>query len=306
MFVTEETMIGLPFGWTAARLSSTIESGWLGEVSDHAYAAGLAVLALAGPPGDLRGHAHTVQVRLSGPRERRTGVTYALRWEATGPAGELFPVLDADLSLIRVDAGHARLAIIACYRPSPGTRGVQLDRLLLGRMARTTLRSLLDSFVREMSRPARTSTRMPTRSASRAGEALCAARAIVRSALKILNIHPNEPWFRTAARCWDDEVMASRVPFYFVDVFATRPLTGNPLSLVPDADGLDETQMCAIAREFNQSETTFLLRPSLPGATVRLRSFTPAGVEVGGAGHNALGAWLWLEAAGRLAPPNES
>jgi trans-2,3-dihydro-3-hydroxyanthranilate isomerase len=95
--------------------------------------------------------------------------------------------------------------------------------------------------------------------------------------------------------------MASRLPFYFVDVFATRPLTGNPLSLVPDADGLDEAQMRAIAREFNQSETTFLLRPSLPGATVRLRSYTPAGVEVGGAGHNALGAWLWLEAAGRLA-----
>lgn len=95
--------------------------------------------------------------------------------------------------------------------------------------------------------------------------------------------------------------MPSHVPFYFVDVFATGPLTGNPLSLVPDADGLDEAQMRAIAREFNQSETTFLLRPSLPGATVRLRSFTPAGAEVGGAGHNALGAWLWLEAAGRLA-----
>ena len=55
--------------------------------------------------------------------------------------------------------------------------------------------------------------------------------------------------------------MTSRVPFYFVDVFASRPLTGNPLSLVPDADGLDEVQMRAIAREFNQSETTFLLRP---------------------------------------------
>jgi trans-2,3-dihydro-3-hydroxyanthranilate isomerase len=94
--------------------------------------------------------------------------------------------------------------------------------------------------------------------------------------------------------------MASRVPFYFVDVFASRPLTGNPLSLVPDADGLDEAQMHAIAREFNQSETTFLLRPSLPGAAVRLRSFTPIGAEVGGAGHNALGAWLWMEAAGRL------
>ena len=95
--------------------------------------------------------------------------------------------------------------------------------------------------------------------------------------------------------------MTGSVSFYFVDVFATRPLTGNPLSLVTDADRLEESQMRAIAREFNQSETTFLLRPTLPGAAWRLRSFTPSGAEVGGAGHNALGAWLWLEASGRLA-----
>jgi trans-2,3-dihydro-3-hydroxyanthranilate isomerase len=99
--------------------------------------------------------------------------------------------------------------------------------------------------------------------------------------------------------------MTAQVPFYFVDVFADHPLAGNPLSLVPDADDLDEGRMRAIAREFNQSETTFLVRPTQPAATVRLRSFTPAGVEVGGAGHNALGAWLWLAAAGRLPAGDE-
>ena len=77
-------------------------------------------------------------------------------------------------------------------------------------------------------------------------------------------------------------------------------MTGNPLSLVPDADGLAESQLRAIAREFNQSETTFVLRPSKPDATLRLRSFTPIGAEVFGAGHNALGAWLWLAHADRL------
>lgn len=82
--------------------------------------------------------------------------------------------------------------------------------------------------------------------------------------------------------------------FYFVDVFADRPLTGNPLALVPDADDLTVPQMRAIAREFNQSETTFLLRPGEEGVDWRLRSFTPPGAEVDGAGHNALGAWLWL------------
>lgn len=99
--------------------------------------------------------------------------------------------------------------------------------------------------------------------------------------------------------------MPTRVPFCFVDVFADRPLTGNPLALVTDADGLAEPQMRAIAREFNQSETTFLLHPSLPGATWRLRSFTPIGAEVGGAGHNALGAWLWLAATGRIRADDE-
>ncbi|GIE85621.1 PhzF family phenazine biosynthesis protein [Actinoplanes regularis] len=82
--------------------------------------------------------------------------------------------------------------------------------------------------------------------------------------------------------------------FSLVDVFAERPLTGNPLAVVPDADDLTVPQMRAIAREFNQSETTFLLRPGEAGVDRWLRSFTPAGVEVDGAGHNALGAWLWL------------
>jgi trans-2,3-dihydro-3-hydroxyanthranilate isomerase len=89
--------------------------------------------------------------------------------------------------------------------------------------------------------------------------------------------------------------------FYLVDVFAEAPLTGNPLALVADADGLDEAVMQAVAREFNQSETTFLLPPTRGGATSRLRSFTPSGTEVFGAGHNALGAWWWLATAGKLA-----
>ncbi|SHN38508.1 PhzF family phenazine biosynthesis protein [Cryptosporangium aurantiacum] len=99
--------------------------------------------------------------------------------------------------------------------------------------------------------------------------------------------------------------MASAVPFFLVDVFADEPLTGNPLALVPDADDLPVERMQAIAREFNQSETTFLVRPTRDDATWRLRSFTPIGAEVFGAGHNAMGAWIWLADAGRL-PAAES
>jgi trans-2,3-dihydro-3-hydroxyanthranilate isomerase len=90
------------------------------------------------------------------------------------------------------------------------------------------------------------------------------------------------------------------IPFVFVDVFSDRPLEGNPLAVVPDADSLDEATMRHIAREFNQSETTFLLKPAEGDADWHLRSFTAAGHEVTGAGHNALGAWWWLAVAGRL------
>ena len=100
--------------------------------------------------------------------------------------------------------------------------------------------------------------------------------------------------------------MGSGQRYSLVDVFADEPLTGNPLAVVPGADALTDGQMRAIAREFNLSETTFLVRPSLPLAAWRLRSFTPAGAEVGGAGHNALGAWIWLAQAGLVRPSDDS
>jgi PhzF family phenazine biosynthesis protein len=89
-------------------------------------------------------------------------------------------------------------------------------------------------------------------------------------------------------------------PFYLVDVFTDRPFSGNPLAIVADGDRFDTEQMRRIAGEFNQTETTFVLRPAADGADWRLRSFTAIGTEVFGVGHNALGAWWWLASSGRL------
>jgi trans-2,3-dihydro-3-hydroxyanthranilate isomerase len=96
------------------------------------------------------------------------------------------------------------------------------------------------------------------------------------------------------------------IPFFLVDVFSEVPLGGNPLAVVPDADGLDERTMRKIAGEFNQSETTFLMRPTTREADWKLRSFTPTGDEVFGAGHNALGAWWWLAVSGQLQLQDDS
>jgi PhzF family phenazine biosynthesis protein len=91
-------------------------------------------------------------------------------------------------------------------------------------------------------------------------------------------------------------------PFSLVDVFTETPLAGNPLAVVPMADGIDAHRMQAIAREFNLSETTFVLPPRSREATRRLRSFSPT-AEVYGAGHNALGAWWVVLARGDVPLP---
>jgi PhzF family phenazine biosynthesis protein len=90
----------------------------------------------------------------------------------------------------------------------------------------------------------------------------------------------------------------TRFSFSQVDVFASGPLTGNPVAVVHDATALDDDQMQAFARWTNLSETTFLLPPTDPAADYRLRIFTPA-EELPFAGHPTLGsAHAWLEAGG--------
>jgi len=75
--------------------------------------------------------------------------------------------------------------------------------------------------------------------------------------------------------------------FRIVNVFARAGrLTGNPLCVFEDGTGLDDATMQALARQFNLSETTFIL-PSTR-ATAHVRIFTPA-YEMPFAGHPTLG-----------------
>ena len=67
------------------------------------------------------------------------------------------------------------------------------------------------------------------------------------------------------------------LPFHIVDVFAVEPLTGNPLAVVDGGADLTIDLFQRIAREFNQSETTFVMPPTRPQADWRLRSFTAGG-----------------------------
>ncbi|PZR96283.1 MAG: PhzF family phenazine biosynthesis protein [Candidatus Nephthysia bennettiae] len=96
-----------------------------------------------------------------------------------------------------------------------------------------------------------------------------------------------------AGRCslaWD---------FKIVDVFTDRPLAGNQLAVVLDAEGLDPATMQAVAREFNFSETTFVTPSQEQGCDWRVRIFTPL-YELPMAGHPTVGTAVVLRQEGRI------
>ncbi len=90
-----------------------------------------------------------------------------------------------------------------------------------------------------------------------------------------------------------------RYRFVTTDVFTDRIFGGNPLAVLPDGRGLSTGQMQAVAREFNLSETVFVLPPADPAHTRELRIFTPAR-EVPFAGHPTIGTALVLAAIGAI------
>jgi len=80
-----------------------------------------------------------------------------------------------------------------------------------------------------------------------------------------------------------------KLDYYILDVFSGEKYKGNPLSVVLLDEELELFQFQNIAREFGYSETSFVKYSAIDKA-YKVRSFTPAGIEVGGAGHNLLGA----------------
>ncbi len=79
-----------------------------------------------------------------------------------------------------------------------------------------------------------------------------------------------------------------RIRYHTLDVFTDKRFGGNPLAVVLEADALDTDRMQAIAREFNLSETVFVLKPQNPMHTARVRIFTPS-AELPFAGHPTVG-----------------
>src|SRR5204863_2318933 len=89
-----------------------------------------------------------------------------------------------------------------------------------------------------------------------------------------------------------------RFTFVTVDVFTDRRFGGNPLAVFPDAEGMSDRDMQALAAEFNLSETTFVLPPADKANTARVRIFNRRS-EMPFAGHPNVGTGWVLARQGR-------
>ncbi|WP_310619128.1 PhzF family phenazine biosynthesis protein [Flexibacterium corallicola] len=95
--------------------------------------------------------------------------------------------------------------------------------------------------------------------------------------------------------------------YVILDVFTDKALSGNPLAVVLDSEGLSDERMLQIAGEFNLSETVFVCPPTNPLHTASLRIFTPI-FEMPFAGHPTIGsaALLASERFGEISSPQDA
>jgi hypothetical protein len=139
MFVGDEAELDVSFAVARERLMELAGSGLLLSASEDAYDLGTAGLARVGIPGLSK----LVRVQARDLAVTQESVGLAIRWEATGPAGELFPVLDADIRLVRAGERAAVLTMSGVYRPPLGVLGQALDRAVLHRVAAATIRDFV-------------------------------------------------------------------------------------------------------------------------------------------------------------------
>jgi len=138
MFVDYATEVDMP----APRLSGLLVSN-ITEMEGFgaaAYRRGEELHSRVGPGGPL---AKEVVVALGSPQMRRSGMVVPVTWRATG-AQALFPRLNGDLGVESREGDRSALHLRVSYQPPLGSVGSLVDRLLLARVARSTVADWVD------------------------------------------------------------------------------------------------------------------------------------------------------------------
>jgi len=138
MFVGDEVLLEVSFAVAREKLAQLAESRVLIGASHDAYNHEGAHLRVG-----VAGLSKLVRVQVRELAQTDTSAGLAIRWEATGPGGRLFPVLDADIRLAPAGERVALLTIAGSYRPPLGPFGEALDRTIMHRVATATISRFL-------------------------------------------------------------------------------------------------------------------------------------------------------------------
>lgn len=118
------------------------DGSWMVPLAGDAAREGDAVLVRLSPTATGGRAGVITRIRLGDCSEREGRTFVPIRWEAAVHAG-LFPVLDGDLELARLDHATSRVAMQASYRPPLDGLGRFLDAVVLHRVAESTVRAFL-------------------------------------------------------------------------------------------------------------------------------------------------------------------
>lgn len=156
--------LGVGFNAAQARLANLAHGGLLRHASDDAYGKWGADLARVGPLGTAPGMSRLVKVQFRDMVIHEDSAGWALRWEAIGTTGALFPVLDADITLTPAGEHDSLLMVRGAYRPPLGNLGATLSRAVMHRIAEATIRAFTkqigDAIVYPAASPEARHTRM--------------------------------------------------------------------------------------------------------------------------------------------------
>ena len=154
MFVGAETVVAVAYEVAGIRLENLAGGGWLAGASSDAYREWGRDLARIWPLGSSAGLSRLVDVRFRQAVTYQRSAVLAMRWEAVGPGGGLFPVLDADITLAPYRQSLTLLSLTGAYRPPLGAVGAALDRVVLHRVATATVQEFVDRIGNAVADPA--------------------------------------------------------------------------------------------------------------------------------------------------------
>jgi len=153
VFISDEVLLDVSFAAAQARLVNLARVGSLLSASQAAYGDGITGLARVGPLGSGPGMCRLVRVHFRDLVTREGSAALALRWEAAGPCGGLFPALDADITLTPAGEQATVLELAGAYRPPLGAAGAGLDRVILHRLAAATARTFMNCVAGAIAHP---------------------------------------------------------------------------------------------------------------------------------------------------------